>query len=89
MQRQNTDEIYKSKLRKLERDLRFFKMELERCRRDEKIRILRQIHDVEAEILRETQAHVDRVKKENENMTKALEVLEKMKKEKEERERQK
>jgi hypothetical protein len=69
------------KIAKLERDLRFLKIELEReLSREARIQVLAAIRDVEQDILTTLREIVEITRRENANMAKALHNLEKMKK---------
>jgi len=74
------------KMKKLEKDLLFFKvssMKKKNRGREETLRHLKQIKGIEQEIVRELKSTVDRKERENGYMQKALTRLEEMKKEKE------
>ncbi len=72
---------HNQKMAKLERDLKFYKVLIEGKRGEQKLRILREIKSVEEAMLVELRQTVEKVRKGNENMTKALKTIKRMEKE--------
>ena len=72
---------HNQKITKLERDLKFLNVLIQGKRGEEKVRILREIKLVEQAKLVELKRIIEKTKKENENMEKALKTIERMEKE--------
>jgi hypothetical protein len=66
---------------KLERDLKFLNVLIQGKRGEEKVRILKEIKSVEQAKLVELKRIIEKTKKENDNMAKALKTIERMEKE--------
>lgn len=71
---------FETKLRRLERDLRYFKQQLQQATRQERIAILEQIRNVEQEILNTLNEQTAELTRQNENMMRAVAYLDKMNK---------
>ncbi len=71
---------FETKLRRLERDLRYFKQQLQQATRQERIAILEQIRNVEQEILNTLNEQTAELTRQNENMMRAVAYLAKMNK---------
>jgi hypothetical protein len=72
---------HNQKITNLERDLKFLNVLIQCKRGEEKVRILREIKSVEQAKLVELKRIIEKTKKENENMEKALKTIERMEKE--------
>lgn len=71
---------FETKLRRLERDLLYFKQQLQQATRQERIAILEQIRNVEQEILNTLNEQTAELTRQNENMMRAVANLAKMNK---------
>jgi hypothetical protein len=83
--RSKADKVHERKMKKLEKDLLFFKvssMKKKNRGREERLRHLKQIKGIREEIVRELKSTVDRKERENGYMQKALAKLDEMEKEK-------
>jgi len=84
--RSKADKVHERKMKKLQKDLLFFKvssMKKKNRGREERLRHLKQIKGIREEIARELKSTVARKERENGYMQKALARLDQMKKEKE------
>ena len=84
--RSKDDKVHERKMKKLQKDLLFFKvssMKKKNRGREERLRHLKQIKGIREEIARELKSTVARKERENGYMQKALARLDQMKKEKE------
>jgi hypothetical protein len=68
-------------MKKLAKDLKFYKISLKNKQGEEKLRIWQQIKSVGEETVKELKKRVEKKKTEKENMQKALRMLERMEKE--------
>jgi len=75
------EEDHQKKMKKLAKDLKFYKISLKNKQGEEKLRIWQQIKSVDEEIVKELKRNVEKKKKQNENMLKVLRTLDKMEKE--------
>ncbi len=77
------DKEHAKKMKNLGKDLIFFKLTMENKGREETLRHNEQIKGIKEEMVRELKSNVDRKVRENSNLQKALNRLEKMKADKE------